>query len=479
MTEQNPPRQGTIGRRTLLKALGVGGIAAAAGTAAATGVASASRTRSTVHDVIVIGAGFAGITAARALRQQGVRAVVLEARDRIGGRTWTTTFAGEQVELGGQWIAESQPLAFGELQRYGIPLIGDPDSFPDVAYYPASDGPRTFDFLSANDHLGSLMTRLFEGTRDYFPRPYEPLYARDLVTRVDRLSLGARLDQLGLSTQDRAWLQGVTDSYSGGDSYSRGLTSMAQWWALGGHTHAGWDAQVATRPVGGMLGLLQRILADAAPDLRLNTPVTTIADNGRQVDVTTRDGRVLSARVVVVAVPANVWRTLRFTAGLPAVHAGASRFGLGVPNVMKFWFRTSGDNGRVYATGKPGDPVSLLLPQRVLSNGDVLSVGFSEDPRLDITDRAALEAAIRRIAPGTRLLEHAVGPWGRDPYSLGAWGMRGPDQLVHLPAIQQPHGRLAFATGDIASGWNGAYIDGAIESGQRAARQALDLLRTA
>lgn len=476
MTEQNPPRQGTIGRRTLLKALGVGGIAAAAGAA---GAGAASASRSTVHDVIIIGAGFAGITAARTLRQQGVRAIVLEARDRIGGRTWTSTFAGEQVELGGQWIAESQPLAFAEVQRYGIPLIGDPDSFPDVAYYPASDGPRTFDFLSANDHMGSLMARLFDGTQQYFPRPYEPLYARDLVTKVDKLSLGARLDQLGLSAQDRVWLQGVTDSYSGGDSYTRGLTGMAQWWALGGHTHAGWDAQVATRPVGGMIGLLDRILRDASPDLRLNTPVTTVSDNGRLVDVTTRDGRVLSARAVVVAVPANVWRTLRFTAGLPAVHTAATRFGLGVPNVVKFWFRTSGDTGRVYATGSPGDPVSLLLPQRVLANGDVLSVGFSEDPRLDITNRAAVEAAIRRIAPGTRLLEHRVGAWGRDPYALGGWGMRGPDQLAHLSAIQQPHGRLAFATGDIATGWNGAYIDGAIESGLRAARQALDLLRAA
>ena len=478
MTEQNPPRQGAIGRRTLLKALGVGGIAAAAGAATRTGAAYGS-TAASVTDVIVIGAGFAGITAARALRAQGVRAVVLEARDRIGGRTWTSTFAGEQVELGGQWLAESQPLAAAELRRYNIPLISDPDSFPDVAYYPASDGPRAFDFLSANDHLGTLLGKLFDGTRNYFPRPYEPLYARDLVTAADKLSLTARIDQLGLSAQDRLWLQGVTDSYSGGDGRTRGLTSMAQWWALGGHTHAGWDAQVATRPQGGMIGLLQKILTDASPDLRLNTPVTAISDNGRQVDVTTRDGRVLSARVVVVAVPANVWRTLRFTAGLPAVHTAASRFGLGVPNVVKFWFRTTGDNGRVYATGRPGDSVSLLLPQKVLANGDVLSVGFAEDPTLDITNRAAVEAAIRRIAPGTKLLDLTAGPWGRDPYALGGWGMRGPDQLVHLPAIQQPHGRLAFATGDIASGWNGAYVDGALESGMRAARQALDLLRAA
>ncbi|MBW4716734.1 NAD(P)/FAD-dependent oxidoreductase [Saccharothrix sp. SC076] len=465
------PRPGAIGRRTLLKALGAAGIAT-------TAVAGSAAARPNPVDVVVVGAGFAGLTAARALRAKGVRSVVLEARDRIGGRTWTTTFAGELVELGGQWFADTQPLVMAELRRYGIPLIGDPDAFPDVSYYPTTSGPRRFEFMAANEHMGVLMNRLFEGTRDYFPRPFEPLHARDLIARVDRLSLRDRVDQLGLSTQDRLWLEGVTDSYSGGDGGTRGLTSMAQWWALGGHTQAGWDAQTALRPEGGMIALLNRILGDAAPDLRLRTPVATITDNGRLVEVTAKDGRRFTARAVVVAVPANVWRSIRFTAGLPAVHTAAARFGLGVPNVVKFWFRTSGDSGRVYATGKPGDPVSLVLPQRRLANGDVLSVGFSEDPALDIGDRAQVEAALRGIAPDVRLVDHVVGAWGRDPYAQGAWGMRGPDQLIaQLPAIQQPHGRLAFATGDIATGWNGAFVDGAIESGLRAAEQAWQLLR--
>ncbi|MCE6998116.1 FAD-dependent oxidoreductase [Saccharothrix sp. S26] len=471
MTDQNPPRQGMIGRRTLLKALGVTGVAAATGAAARTGTAAAAPT---LHDVIIIGAGFAGITAARTLREQGISSVVLEARGRIGGRIWTSTLAGQQVELGGQWIAESQALAMAELNRYGIPLVGDPDAFPTISYYPTTGGPQTFDFLSANEHFGTLLNKLFEGSTSYFPRPEDPLYARDLVARVDQLSLRSRIDQLGLSTQDRMWLEGYTNAYAGGDSSTRGLTSMAQWWALGGHTHAGWDAQTATRPQGGMTALLTRILRDAAPDLRLNSPVTTISDTGTQVNVTLRSGSTLSARTVIVAVPANIWRTLRFTAGLPAVHSAATNYGLGVPNVTKFWFRTSGSSGRVFASGKPGDPISLLLPQRVLSTGDVLSVGFSENASLDVTSRSAVQSALQRIAPGVTLLEHAYAPWGRDPYSLGAWGMRGPNQLLaQLPAIQQPHGRLAFATGDIATGWHGAYIDGAIESGIRAARQAL------
>lgn len=60
-------------------------------------------------DAIVIGAGFAGITAARELRAQGRRTLLLEARDRIGGHTWTDTFLGELIERGGTWVAQSQP----------------------------------------------------------------------------------------------------------------------------------------------------------------------------------------------------------------------------------------------------------------------------------------------------------------------------------------------------------------------------------
>jgi monoamine oxidase len=57
-------------------------------------------------DVIVIGAGFAGLVAARDLGQQGHRVIVLEARDRVGGRTWYREFpeAGRKVELGGAWF---------------------------------------------------------------------------------------------------------------------------------------------------------------------------------------------------------------------------------------------------------------------------------------------------------------------------------------------------------------------------------------
>jgi monoamine oxidase len=78
------------------------------------------------HDVIVVGGGFAGLTAARELRAAGRRVLLLEGRDRLGGRTHTSDFAGAEVELGGAYVHWFQPHVFAELTRYGIAFTRRP-----------------------------------------------------------------------------------------------------------------------------------------------------------------------------------------------------------------------------------------------------------------------------------------------------------------------------------------------------------------
>ena len=84
-------------------------------------------------DVIVIGAGFAGLTAARELSRRGHSVVVLEARDRIGGRTWTTERLGRTLELGGTWVHPTQPHVWAEITRYGLEVVASPE--PQRAYW--------------------------------------------------------------------------------------------------------------------------------------------------------------------------------------------------------------------------------------------------------------------------------------------------------------------------------------------------------
>lgn len=73
-----------------------------------------------LYDAIVIGAGYAGLTAARDLSTNGFKTLLLEARDRIGGRTWSSNIGEYPFELGGTWVHWNQPHVYREISRYGL-----------------------------------------------------------------------------------------------------------------------------------------------------------------------------------------------------------------------------------------------------------------------------------------------------------------------------------------------------------------------
>lgn len=467
--EQGDRSGGKLGRRTFLTAAGATALSVAAG---AGGVARAS-TGGTA-DVIVIGAGFAGVTAARDLRAAGRSVLLLEARNRIGGRTWTGSFAGESIEYGGQWFSLQQARAIAELNRYNIGLIPGGVAVP-TSFYPTANGPREIDAVAANNHLVSLLARLFEGSRQYFPQPLDPFVRQDLLSAIDGLSLRDGVNRLRLSSQDHLWLSAVTSIYSGGTDTTGGLTALAHWWALAGWNQEGWDALNAYRPVGGMRALLDAMLADSQADLRLSSPVASVVDNGRSVEVTTTSGARYTAGAVVMAAPVNVWRTIYFAPGLPRAHGAATTQGIGVPNAIKLNLRLA-PGVTTSAVGPAGAPFSWVIPQGQVAGGDQLAVAFSVDPTLPLNDRAALEAKLNTVLPGARLQDFRATAWHREPFSRGGWALRRPNQLTTLVrGLQQPHGRVTFAGGDIALGYHG-FVEGALETGSRAAEQVLDLL---
>lgn len=463
----------TPGRRLFLKATGATALAGALGSIPYTGSAAHAADGAS-PDVIVIGAGYAGGTAARELAAQGLKVTVLEARGRIGGRIWTDTLAGERIELGGGWLSPDHHLVVQEMQRYGLTSVGD--VVPTKSVMPASAGFQPMNPADAGAQLGALFEQFYDGSREYFPHPHDPLYRADLLQRLDRLSFTDRIGQLSMSGLDKQWLAGYFSAYTGNENSRHAMTSMAQWWALGGWSMEGWEKQTALKPTGGMTELLQKMLATPGITLRLSSPVASVTSVPGRVQVKLTSGLVVKAGAVVVATPVNVWKTIQFSPALPASHTAATTEGVGVSVATKIWMQLSGNVEAVNAMGTENSALPLMIPQKELPGGGRLMIGFAGSS-LNVTNKAAVQAAVRTYIPDATIVSHRAQQWGADPYARGGWGLRRPTQLLRqLPALQQPHGRVVFAGADIASGWSGAFVEGAVETGLRAAQQVAVLV---
>ncbi|MET9558370.1 NAD(P)/FAD-dependent oxidoreductase [Streptomyces sp. NPDC006645] len=468
--ESNLPRKRhayTPRRRTLLKLAGLTGIGTAAGVGISTSNAAGSGGDAAPFDVIVIGAGFAGVTAARELQASGKRTLLLEARDRIGGRTWTSTFQGHMVEMGGTWVDAKQSLIQAEIKRHGIRILEDPA--PDSVIFRSSGQFKSFPLEEAFGRQGELFERLVAGSRDAFPQPEQPFVREDLVTELDKLTLQDRLQQLRLSAEEEDWITPVT-AIEGGAARG-GLADLCQTHALCGYSYMGYIGLNTFRPEGGMGPLLQAMLNSSSAELRLNSPVRSVHDTGSGVTVTTRAGKSYSASAVVVAVPVNVWKSIRFTPGLPVPHTTATQQTMSIATGQKFMMNVQGDVGRFVAQPPEGHPLLTAVPWAQTSNG-LLMAGFSSSAQLDTRDVAQVQAALQTLAPAARVTAVKSARWGTEEFSQGAWSwMQQGHMSKLLRAVQQPHGRISFATSDIASGWGG-FVEGAIERGFAAAEEA-------
>jgi monoamine oxidase len=425
------------------------------------------------YDVAVIGAGFAGVTAARDLTLAGHSVVHLEARDRIGGRTFVGEAFGRPVEYGGTYAHWSQAHVWHELKRYDIGLsrrlaIGTCYWLADGTVH--SGTPAEYNTLSK-----PLATRWLADAREWFPQPGD-IHAAD-TTAIEKETLADRLDSMGLSTLERDVLSDVMATLVHSET-EQGMAQFLFWTSINGGSWETFMEGAGGFPIeGGTKCLLEAINAESTAELRLSAPVTAVEDHGTGVTVTTAQGERIRVRHVVLAVPLNTLGDVAVTPPPPAIEMIEQKHPM---RTAKIWARVKGEVQPFSANAPVGKHPINSARTEYRYDGDTLVVCFCSDAAaIDPTDRAAVEQALRFFVPDLEVLDVASHDWVGDPYSQGTWVHHRPGNLTQAaPLLRQPHGRIHFASGDFASVGVGG-IDGAIETGARSARDVIRALREA
>lgn len=428
-------------------------------------------------DVVVIGAGFAGLVAARELGNAGLEVVTLEARDRVGGRTWTEHRLGHDLELGANWVHWVQPHVWAEMTRYGREITRSPKAVE--AYWRGADGsPRQGtleDFMSLIDAGQQLV---IDDVREAMPRGDEPTVGE--IQNLDHLSIQDRFDEIGLEPEARAANESVWVGHVNAPLDQVGLSSALRWVAAtGGHWQLMHEASSTYRVVGGMSAFTALMAADVRGEVRLNTPVASVSSDEDGAIVETLDGSRIRARRVISTLPVNAMGGIRFDPELP--EAWQRQLSETVASQgTKVWMRTSGHVPRFFAYGSQHDALSVLKAEFYLTDeaGDyTILVGFGpEHARIDLDDVSSVQAAVDALRPGLEITEITAHDWMTDPLARNTWMTHRPGQLTRdLAELQQPSGTLHFASTDTAHLWGG-FIDGAIEAGLREARRVADAL---
>lgn len=399
-------------------------------------------------DVIVVGGGFAGVMAAREIAAGGHDVLLLEARDRLGGRVWTRRYpdAGVDVEVGGTWLLPGHDALLAEMQRYGVGTVSTPRPQRFVTRIADDDVRRSA--IPGDSALGELAGAMRTSMS---------------VQEADSGSLAVVAENVSLEA--RTWLE-AWNSYLMGAPLDQ--TSGAWRLLLDRATLEDIDAY-SWKIDGGTQRLVESVARDGAFQIALNTPVASVRRTPEGVEITDRRGDTYTSAQAIVAVPVNTWGDIAFDPPLTGSRARLADERQPGRSV-KVWMVVEGVTDHV-RTVDPFGGFPYLRTERLLPDGRALLVGFSRADAMPDVNETIVADALRRVIPEATLVSIDAYDWNSDPYAQGTWMAHKPGQWVDALACAGRDGPLIFAGADIDDAAPGT-IDGAVRSGLKAGRDA-------
>ena len=441
-------------------------------------------------DVVVVGAGATGLSAAHALQQAGRSVVVLEARDRVGGRLWTDEVDGVDLELGGQWVSPDQTELLRVLDELGLETFSRYREGASV-YIGITGERRTFEgeqlpvppvvekaMVALTDELDELAAQMDPD------RPWDAPFAAEL----DRVSFAAWLadrcdEQEAIDNIAMFIAQAMLTKPAHAFSALQALQMAA---SAGSFSHLVDSEFILDKRVVGGLQSVPLALAERLGDaVRLDRDVERVRWSDAGVEVVSGDLAV-SARHLVLAVPPTVVSRIRFEPALPSPQREAHQhqsFGLvtklHITYDTPFW-REAGLSGTVFS---PYELVHEAYDNTNHGDSRGTLVGFVSDERADEVSR--LDADARREAILASLAhyygEQALTPtsyfesdWTSEELGQGAYATS--FDLGGLtrfgPRLREPVGPIQIGSSDVA-GLGFQHVDGALRVGGELAQHVI------